>query len=65
MCVFMYFFFFLHMCVIMQKGSTIFCHVYCHDFLLRIIIYIFWQVTQGRKQLIGLLRQQIVNVSVF
>uniref|UniRef100_A0A7N8XQ65 Transmembrane channel-like protein n=1 Tax=Mastacembelus armatus TaxID=205130 RepID=A0A7N8XQ65_9TELE len=28
------------------------------------IIYIFWQVTQGRKELIGLLRQQIVNVSV-
>ncbi|XP_049428690.1 transmembrane channel-like protein 5 [Epinephelus fuscoguttatus] len=26
-----------------------------------VIIYIFWQVTQGRKQLIGLLRQQIVN----
>ncbi|XP_035516410.1 transmembrane channel-like protein 5 [Morone saxatilis] len=26
-----------------------------------IIIYIFWQVTQGRKQLIGQLRQQIVN----
>ncbi|XP_026159996.1 transmembrane channel-like protein 5 isoform X2 [Mastacembelus armatus] len=25
------------------------------------IIYIFWQVTQGRKELIGLLRQQIVN----
>uniref|UniRef100_A0A8C2WAI1 Transmembrane channel-like protein n=1 Tax=Cyclopterus lumpus TaxID=8103 RepID=A0A8C2WAI1_CYCLU len=30
-----------------------------------VIMYIFWQVTQGRKQLIGLLRQQIVNVSVF
>ncbi|XP_070778274.1 transmembrane channel-like protein 5 [Enoplosus armatus] len=26
-----------------------------------VIIYIFWQVTQGRKQLIGQLRQQIVN----
>ncbi|KAI3352842.1 hypothetical protein L3Q82_019414, partial [Scortum barcoo] len=26
-----------------------------------VIIYIFWQVTQGRKQLIGLLRQQILN----
>ncbi|XP_071361332.1 transmembrane channel-like protein 5 [Trachinotus anak] len=26
-----------------------------------VIIYIFWQVTQGRKELIGLLRQQIVN----
>ncbi|KAL7404148.1 hypothetical protein ABVT39_010516 [Epinephelus coioides] len=26
-----------------------------------VIIYIFWQVTQGRKQLISLLRQQIVN----
>ncbi|XP_068585181.1 transmembrane channel-like protein 5 [Cebidichthys violaceus] len=26
-----------------------------------VIIYIFWQVTQGRKQLIGLLRQRIVN----
>ncbi|XP_034395305.1 transmembrane channel-like protein 5 [Cyclopterus lumpus] len=26
-----------------------------------VIMYIFWQVTQGRKQLIGLLRQQIVN----
>lgn len=29
------------------------------------IIYVFWQVTQGRKELIVLLRQQIVNVSVF
>lgn len=35
-----------------------------HVCLLRVIIYIFWQVTQGRKQLIGQLRQQIVNVSV-
>ncbi|XP_054459565.1 transmembrane channel-like protein 5 [Anoplopoma fimbria] len=26
-----------------------------------VIIYIFWQVTQGRKQLIGLLRQRIIN----
>ncbi|KAM9363076.1 transmembrane channel-like protein 5 [Symphorus nematophorus] len=26
-----------------------------------VIIYIFWQITQGRKQLIGQLRQQIVN----
>ncbi|XP_044202152.1 transmembrane channel-like protein 5 [Thunnus albacares] len=26
-----------------------------------VFIYIFWQVTQGRKELIGLLRQQIVN----
>ncbi|KAM6942315.1 transmembrane channel-like protein 5 [Lycodopsis pacificus] len=26
-----------------------------------VIIFIFWQVTQGRKQLIGLLRQRIVN----
>uniref|UniRef100_A0A667XGI8 Transmembrane channel-like protein n=1 Tax=Myripristis murdjan TaxID=586833 RepID=A0A667XGI8_9TELE len=30
-----------------------------------VIIYLFWQVTQGRKLLIVLLRQQIVNVSVF
>ncbi|XP_061844244.1 transmembrane channel-like protein 5 isoform X2 [Nerophis lumbriciformis] len=29
--------------------------------IILIIIYIFWQVTQGRKQLIGRLRQQIVN----
>lgn len=33
--------------------------------LLRMIIYIFWEVTQGRKELIVLLRKQIVNVSVF
>jgi len=26
-------------------------------------MYIFWQITQGRKKLISLLRQQIVNVS--
>ncbi|MEQ2184654.1 hypothetical protein GOODEAATRI_010268 [Goodea atripinnis] len=30
--------------------------------LLSVIIYIFWQLTQGRKELIVLLRQQIVNV---
>lgn len=35
-----------------------------YDFLLRIVIYIFWHVTQGRKQLIVQLRQQIVNVSL-
>ncbi|KAF7662679.1 hypothetical protein LDENG_00229560 [Lucifuga dentata] len=29
--------------------------------IILIIIYIFWHVTQGRQQLIGLLRQQIVN----
>ncbi|XP_056228090.1 transmembrane channel-like protein 5 [Seriola aureovittata] len=29
--------------------------------IILVIIYIFWQVTQGRKDLIGLLRQQIVN----
>uniref|UniRef100_UPI0037E94E5E transmembrane channel-like protein 5 n=1 Tax=Semicossyphus pulcher TaxID=241346 RepID=UPI0037E94E5E len=29
--------------------------------IILVIIYIFWQVTQGRKQLIGRLRQQIVN----
>lgn len=29
--------------------------------IILVIIYIFWQVTQGRKQLIGQLRQQIVN----
>ncbi|XP_042341575.1 transmembrane channel-like protein 5 [Plectropomus leopardus] len=29
--------------------------------IIMVIIYIFWKVTQGRKQLIGLLRQQIVN----
>uniref|UniRef100_A0A4W6C0C4 Transmembrane channel-like protein n=1 Tax=Lates calcarifer TaxID=8187 RepID=A0A4W6C0C4_LATCA len=33
--------------------------------IILVIIYIFWQVAQGRKELIGLLRQQIVNVSVF
>uniref|UniRef100_A0A672GP89 Transmembrane channel-like protein n=1 Tax=Salarias fasciatus TaxID=181472 RepID=A0A672GP89_SALFA len=26
-----------------------------------VIIYVFWQVSQGRKELIGLLKQQIVN----
>ena len=31
----------------------------------RFITFVFWQVTQGRKLLILLLRQQIVNVSVF
>uniref|UniRef100_A0A665THQ9 Transmembrane channel-like protein n=1 Tax=Echeneis naucrates TaxID=173247 RepID=A0A665THQ9_ECHNA len=30
-----------------------------------VITYIFWQVIQGRKSLMNLLRQQIVNVSVF
>ena len=30
----------------------------------RFITFVFWQVTQGRKLLILLLRQQIVNVSV-
>lgn len=40
------------------------CDVCDHVYLLRVIIYIFWQVTQGRKQLIGQLRQQIVNVSI-
>ncbi|KAM9792613.1 transmembrane channel-like protein 5 [Neosynchiropus ocellatus] len=29
--------------------------------IILVVIYIFWQVTQGRKQLISLLRQQIVN----
>ncbi|XP_018520346.1 transmembrane channel-like protein 5 [Lates calcarifer] len=29
--------------------------------IILVIIYIFWQVAQGRKELIGLLRQQIVN----
>ncbi|XP_069560971.1 transmembrane channel-like protein 5 [Brachyistius frenatus] len=29
--------------------------------IILVIIYIFWQVTQGRKELIGLLRQQIVH----
>ncbi|KAM6941660.1 LOW QUALITY PROTEIN: transmembrane channel-like protein 5 [Lycodopsis pacificus] len=29
-----------------------------------VIIFIFWQVTQGRKQLIGLLRKRIVNVGL-
>uniref|UniRef100_A0A8C5HHA7 Transmembrane channel-like protein n=1 Tax=Gouania willdenowi TaxID=441366 RepID=A0A8C5HHA7_GOUWI len=29
--------------------------------IILVVIYIFWQVTQGRKRLIGLLRQQIVN----
>lgn len=36
----------------------------CHVFSLRVFIYIFWQVTKGRKDLIALLRQQIVNVSM-
>ncbi|XP_077462082.1 transmembrane channel-like protein 5 [Stigmatopora argus] len=34
---------------------------YLATLLILIIIYIFWQVSQGRKQLIGRLRQQIVN----
>ncbi|XP_053274788.1 transmembrane channel-like protein 5 [Pleuronectes platessa] len=29
--------------------------------IILVIIYMFWQVSQGRKELIGLLRQQIVN----
>ncbi|XP_034755309.1 transmembrane channel-like protein 5 isoform X1 [Etheostoma cragini] len=29
--------------------------------IILVIIYIFWQVIQGREQLIGLLRQQVVN----
>ncbi|XP_030001605.1 transmembrane channel-like protein 5 [Sphaeramia orbicularis] len=29
--------------------------------IILVIIYIFWQITQGRKQLIGVLKQQIVN----
>ncbi|XP_059197470.1 transmembrane channel-like protein 5 [Centropristis striata] len=29
--------------------------------IILVTIYIFWQITQGRKRLIGLLRQQIVN----
>lgn len=29
--------------------------------IILVIIYIFWQVSQGRKELIGLLKQQIVN----
>ncbi|KAM7393773.1 hypothetical protein PAMP_020622 [Pampus punctatissimus] len=29
--------------------------------IILVCIYIFWQVTQGRKELIGLLKQQIVN----
>ncbi|KAA8595221.1 hypothetical protein FQN60_012356 [Etheostoma spectabile] len=29
--------------------------------IIMVIIYIFWQVIQGREQLIGLLRQQVVN----
>ncbi|CAJ1053845.1 transmembrane channel-like protein 5 [Xyrichtys novacula] len=31
--------------------------------IIMIVIYIFWQITRGRKQLISQLRQQIVNVS--
>uniref|UniRef100_A0A3Q3F2T2 Transmembrane channel-like protein n=1 Tax=Labrus bergylta TaxID=56723 RepID=A0A3Q3F2T2_9LABR len=33
--------------------------------IILVIINIFWQITKGRKQLIGQLRQQIVNVSMF
>lgn len=31
---------------------------------LSVIIYIFWQLIQGRKELIRLLQRQIVNVSL-
>lgn len=49
----------MHLCVIMYIVDLV-------SFLpLSVIIYIFWQVSQGRKELIVLLRQQIVNVSVF
>ncbi|XP_068445348.1 transmembrane channel-like protein 5 [Clinocottus analis] len=34
---------------------------YFISLIIIVIVYIFWQVTQGRKQLIGLLKQQIVN----
>lgn len=37
----------------------------CAILLLSVIIYILWQVTNGRKELIRRLRQQIVNVSLF
>lgn len=52
----------------MQTETPFVCTCGCqcrrnHVFLIRIIIYIFWQVTQGRKQLIVQLRQQIINVS--
>ncbi|KAM6939838.1 transmembrane channel-like protein 5 [Xenentodon cancila] len=30
--------------------------------IILIIMYIFWQVTEGRKELIGILKQQIINV---
>lgn len=56
---------FLHVGVSIQMVFMILCHVYYNVFLLRVTIYIFWQVTQGRKQLIVQLRQQIINVSVF
>lgn len=32
-------------------------------FVCRVFIYILWQITKGRKLLIVLLKQQIVNVS--
>lgn len=69
MLVCVYTFTFLHLSVIMQTDfydskTRLFCYLVMF-LLLRVIIYIFWQVTQGRKELIGLLRQQIVNVSVF
>lgn len=41
-----------------------FYHIYFYVSLLRTTIYIFWQIIQGRKQLIVQLRRQIVNVSV-
>lgn len=41
-----------------------FYHIYFYVSLLRTTIYIFWQIIQGRKQLIVQLQRQIVNVSV-
>lgn len=42
----------------------ILCNIYIlMFFLLRIAVYILWQITRGRKDLIVQLRRQIVNVS--
>lgn len=55
---------FLHVIVIMQMVLMILCNIYfLMFFLLRIAVYILWQITQGCKDLIVQLRRQIVNVS--
>lgn len=54
----------LHVGVSVKTVLMTFYYIYFYFSLLRTTIYIFWQIIQGRKQLIVQLRRQIVNVSV-